>query len=315
MTWKENWVFPTLDTEQRVASLFHFSLRPREGEGIFTAKFAGDGWQHRYVGRSAIPSQLAGLHPVANERLRLEIVEPAQRFRITYESDELDADIAYTARFPRYDFDGPKAAGASLLGEIGRSVFPYEHHEQSLRHEGTVTLKAGPGAGETLRLAGYACRDHSWGWRDDLAFRQHHWLCASFDDRFVQGSSMTETYYQHGPKSGGWISTAAGNDPAIDVDTSDAYWLAPNEPLPPLERDVRYRVRTVSGVEATVAAHLARAYGRLYLSARSPDRTQVYQDVQIFCDFTLEETGQRGAGVLEVGKFVEGPDAAEHTRA
>ena len=39
MTWKENWVFPALDTEQRVASLFHFSLRPGEGEGIFTAKF------------------------------------------------------------------------------------------------------------------------------------------------------------------------------------------------------------------------------------------------------------------------------------
>ena len=42
---------------------------------------------------------------------------------------------------------------------------------------------------------------------------------------------------------------------------------------------------------------------------------QVYQDVQIFCDYTLEETGQRGAGVLEVGKFVTGADVVERTRA
>ena len=33
MTWKENWVFPAVDTEQRVASLFHFSLRPGAGRG------------------------------------------------------------------------------------------------------------------------------------------------------------------------------------------------------------------------------------------------------------------------------------------
>jgi hypothetical protein len=315
MTWKENWVFPAIDAERRVASLFHFSLRPRDGEGIFTAKFAVDGWEHRYVGRSPIPAQVADFHPIANEQLRFEIVEPEQRFRVVYASDEIDADMSYTARFPRYEFDGPKAPGESLLGEIGRSVFPFNHHEQSLRHEGTLTLRAGPRAGETLRVAGYACRDHSWGWRDDLSFRHHHWLCASFDDRFVQGSAMEEVYYPHGPKSGGWISTAAGNDPVVAVDLSDVYWLEPNEPLPPLDRDVRYRVTTVGGVSATVVAHLSRAYGRLYLSARSPDRTQVYQDVQMFCDVTLEETGQRGAGVLEVGKHVEGPDVVERTRA
>jgi hypothetical protein len=314
MTWKENWVFPALDTEQRVASLFHFSLRPRDGEGIFTAKLDVDGWEHRYVGRSPIPAELAGFHPVANERLELQILEPAQCFRIVYESDELDADIGYTARFPRYDFDGPKAPRESLLGEIGRSVFPFNHHEQSLRHEGTLVLKAGPREGETLRVAGHACRDHSWGWRDDLSFRHHHWLCASFDDRFVQGSAMEEAYYPHGPKSGGWISTVAKNDPVVDVDISGAYWLAANEPLPPLDRDVGYRLRTLGGVDVTVVAHIARAYARLYLSARSPDRMRVYQDVQIFCDFTLEETGQRGAGVLEIGKFVEGPDVVERTR-
>ena len=57
MTWKENWVFPAVDTEQRVASLFHFSLRPGEGEGIFTAKFCIDDWEHRYVGRSPVPAR------------------------------------------------------------------------------------------------------------------------------------------------------------------------------------------------------------------------------------------------------------------
>ena len=59
---------------------------------------------------------------------------------------------------------------------------------------------------------------------------------------------------------------------------------------------------TTGGARATVIAHLPRDYGRLHLDARSPDRTRIYHDVQIFCDFTLVETGQHGAGVIELGQ-------------
>jgi len=314
MQWKENWVFPAIDTDRRVATLFHFSLRPAQGEGIFTAKFAIDGEEHRYVARSPIPRDLTRLRPVADERLRLEVLEPGQRFLISYRGDDLDADVTFTARFPAFDFeDGPKAPGPSVLGDLGRSVFPFHHYEQGLRHEGRLVMKAGPRAGQVLQIAGYANRDHSWGWREDLSFHHHHWICASFDDRFLEGAVMQESSYD-GEKRGGWISTAAGNDPVREVDTSDAYWLAPGEPLPPLDRDVRYRLTTVGGEVATLVAHVAGDYGRLYLDARSADRGKVYQDVQIFCDYTLVETGQKGAGVLEVGKFLEGAGVADSSK-
>jgi hypothetical protein len=312
MTWKENWVFPALDTERRVASLFHFSLRPGAGEGIFTAKFAIDGDEHRYVGRGPVPADLATLRPVADERIRFEVVEPGREFHIAYRSPELDADVRYTARFPPWDFeDGPRAPGPSDLGEIGRSVFPFHHYEQALRHEGRLVFKEGERAGTELEISGYANRDHSWGWREDLSFREHHWICASFEDRFVGGSAMEEDHYRDGLKHGGWISTTDGNDGVRAVDVAGAYWLAPNEPLPVLDRDVRYRIETVGGDVATVVAHISRDYGRLYLDARSADRSRIYQDVQIFCDFTLAETGQRGSGVLEVGKRGEGDGVAD----
>lgn len=315
MVWKENWVFPAIDTEHRVAILFHFSLRPAHGEGIFTAKFAIDGEEHRYVGRSPVPRDLTSLRPVADDRLSFEVVEPGQRFHITYASDELDADVTFTARFPAYDFaDGLKAPGSSVLGDLGRSVFPFHHYEQGLLHEGRLNLKTGPRAGTVIEVSGYANRDHSWGWREDLTFDHHHWICASFDDRFIEGAVMEESSYAGGEKQGGWVSTTAGNDPVREVDTSDAYWLEAGTPLPPLDRDVRYRLTTVGGQVATVVAHVASDYGRLYLDARSADRTKVYQDVQIFCDYTLEETGQKGAGVLEVGKFGAGAGVADRTK-
>ena len=69
-------------------------------------------------------------------------------------------------------------------------------------------------------------------------------------------------------------------------------------------RSVTYRLTTLSGRVHTVTAHVAEPYALLYLNARSADRTQLYQDRQIFCDYTLVDTGERGCGVLELGKYL-----------
>jgi hypothetical protein len=177
-------------------------------------------------------------------------------------------------------------------------VFPFHHYEQGLDVRGVVRF-----GGEEVRIDGRGNRDHSWGLRDDFGFRHHHWICANFDSCFVGGSAMVETSYD-GLKHGGAVASADGHDPIVAVDESDAYWLAPGEPLPDLDRDVSYALTTRSGRVVTVTAHVASPYALLYLNARSPDRTQLYQDRQVFCDYTLHETGERGCGVLELGKYL-----------
>ncbi|GIU93477.1 MAG: hypothetical protein KatS3mg011_2383 [Acidimicrobiia bacterium] len=311
MLWKENWVWPALDTRARVATLFHISLRPQLGEGVFTFKASGEGWKHRYVGRSPIPRQLETFVPVRNERMVFRVEEPGERFFISYRSEELDADFSYRGRFPTWDFHhGPRMPGESPLGEMGLYVFHFYHQEQGLEMEGELRFKRGVMAGEHLAVSGYGNRDHSWGWRDDFAFRRHHWICASFPDKYLQGSCMNETFYP-GDKFGGFVSDQAGNIAVAHVDTSSAYWLEPGEPLGPLDQDVTYQLRTVEGRTYTLTAHISSDYGRHWLNARSDDRSQVYMDCQIFCDYTLAETGERGSGVLEVGKHLHGEGVAD----
>lgn len=312
MTWKENWVFPAVDRENRASALFHVSLRPALGEGIFTAKFVVDGHAHRHVSRSPIPRDLSAFHPVADDHVSLEVLEPGRRFRLRHEGDEVSADLVYTARFPAWDFaDGPRPEGVSTLGAVGLSVFPFHHHEQALAVEGELRLHAGPGAGRTVAFHGLGNRDHSWGWRDDFQFRHHHWVCASFPDRFVQGSVMLETSFPR-EKHGGWVSTPDGNVAVAHVDTSAAYWMAPGQPLPDPDRDVTYAITTVDGAVHRVTAHLAEpGYGRLFLNARSTDRAQLYMDVQMFCDYTDADTGEHGVGVLEIGKHLAGEGVAD----
>jgi hypothetical protein len=308
MPWKENWCFAGLDVEQSTAMVWHVSLRPLDGEGIFTCKFDGPELRIRHVGRHPIDPRYGPEAMPSDGRVKVEIVEPHRTFQLSYRGSDADVDCRFTARFAPFDFaDGAIAPGTSAIGELGRHVFPFNHYEQSLAFEAEVRR---PGVA-ALHLSGWANRDHSWGWRDDFGFRSHHWICANFDDRYVQGSTMIDTTYPH-RKFGGFVSTDGGNTAVTHVDTSGAYWEEPaDEPLPELDRDVTYQLTTVAGERITITAHLSERIRVLHLNARHPDRSQVYQDAQVFCPFSLDGRRQRGAGLLELGKHLSGPGIAD----
>lgn len=308
MPWKENWCFSGLDTDTGTAMVWHISLRPVDGEGIFTCKLDGPDVRVRHVGRHPIGRQVDRDAPLDDGSMRFEVIEPHARFGLTFRSDDMTVDSTFHARFAPFDFaDGPLAPGTSTIGELGRHVFPFHHYEQALEFRAVVSRPGLP----DLTLAGRGHRDHSWGWRDDFGFRSHHWICANFDDRYVQGSTMIDTTYPD-RKHGGFVSRAIGNDPVSLVDVSDTYWEEPaNEPLPAFDRDVTYVIHTVAGQRIELVAHLADHYRILYLNARHPDRSQVYQDAQIFCPFSIPATGERGAGLVELGKHLSGEGIAD----
>lgn len=312
MLWKENWCFSGVDRTNAFGVVFHFSMRPTLGEGIFTAKFVIDGHEVRSVQRSPIPGDLTEFVPVRNEALSLEVLEPLKRFRVQFADEEIDADLEFTGRFEPWDFrEGVKTAGETTVGEMGRTVFHFPHYEQGMQVEGEVTLKSGPRAGETVQVTGVGNRDHSWGWRDDHLFIQHHWINPNFEDRFLQGTSMFETTYPE-PKFGGFESRAEGNVGVVHIDTSDAYWLSrEDEPIGDLDRDCTYVLTLENGQERPLVAHISTAYGALALNFRSKDRSRAYQDIQLFCDWSLPEEGLKGSGILEIGKRLRGPGVAD----
>jgi hypothetical protein len=308
MPWKENWCFTGVDPVRQTAMVWHVSLRPVDGEGIFTCKLDGPDVRIRHVGRHPIGRGVDPFEILTDGSVRVEVVEPHQRFHLVYRGPDIEFDCDFTARFPPFDFaDGPLAPGESTIGELGRHVFPFHHYEQALRFDAIVRR---PGRAD-LELSGFANRDHSWGWRDDFGFRSHHWICASFDDCYVQGSTMIDTTYPD-RKFGGFVSSAAGNDPVAHIDVSEAYWEQPaDEPLPDLDRDVTYVLTTVGGSRIVVTAHLSEQIRTLFLNARHPDRSQVYQDAQVFCPFSRDDVTGRGTGLLELGKHVTGPGIAD----
>lgn len=310
--WKENWAFVSADPASGVGAVFHFSLRPSKGVGVLSAKVAVRGAVHRHVGRFEIPADPSALEVVGDERLALEIEGGGRGFRVRFDDGSVRADLRYTHRFDVFDYDAcPLASGTSTIGERGRRVFPFDHQEQALHVAGEVAVGDGP----AIAVGGWASRDHSWGWRDDLAFQDHHWICASFADRFVQGTAMREVSYD-GMKHGGAITTADGHVPVEAVELDAVYW-SPGDavPLPPLSRDVAYTVVTTDGRRTPIVAHVAEPVGRVDLNYRSRDGMRAYEDRLTLCAFSLPELGLRGTGVLEVGKALRGRAAVAAMRA
>jgi len=319
MTWKENWCFTGVDIASGVGFVFHVSLRPQFGEGIFSVKLdgkvRGERVRLKSVERQPIGRNPCDLTEIASKRTRVEILESHRRFALTYDGDDGALTVMFTGRFQPFDFaDGTLAPGPSTLGEIGRHVFPFHHYEQGLEFEAEFTPRSGTWSGTVIHLSGFGNRDHSWGWRDDFGFDFHHWVCANFVDRFVQGSVMQERSYA-GIKFGGFIGTPRENVPVREVDVSSAYWgTATNQQLPALDKAVTYRLSDSNGNVHVITAQLDRAVARNFLNARHENGQIVYEDCQVFCPYLDETSGESGAGILEIGKMFVHPDAAAMTR-
>ena len=158
MTWKENWVFPAVDTEQRVASLFHFSLRPGAGEGIFTAKFSSTTGSTATSAVRPCPRDLTEFVPVAEREDRLRGREPGERFQITYIGDELDAEHRVHGALPdlglRRQPPRPRRLAARRPRPARLPLPPLRAGAPARGHDRAA--RPGPRAGETIRVSGYA---------------------------------------------------------------------------------------------------------------------------------------------------------------
>jgi hypothetical protein len=312
MTWKENWCFTGVDLENAVGFVFHISLRPQQGEGIFSVKLDGQAPGERlrikHVERKKIGLDPSREEDLSTESMSFKVITPHKKFSLRYEGSQGILDVEFTGRFEPFDFaDGKKAPGSSTIGELGLHVFPFHHYEQGLQFTASFTPSTGLGAGKAIKLKGFGNRDHSWGFRNDFGFQRHHWLCANFKDRYVQGSIMLEQSYPD-VKFGGFIGRETGNVPVFSAATNDAYWeFPPNVPIGELNRSVQYSLTDADGNTHLITAHLDRAVARNYLNARHPDQNIVYEDCQVFCPFTDDATGEEGSGLLEIGKIVITP--------
>ncbi len=269
--WKENWYFNFVDRKNRAWGISHITLMRHIQKGRFSTIHVIDGQIIPYSNLIDI----SNLKTMSDDKLTFEVIEPFEKFRVTFNGPQHQLDLTYDARFPMFNFGVPDPDG---------KVLTVEHYRQSLIARGTITKE-----GETRPIESFCDRDHTWGYRDEGKLTGWNCCHAYFDDktliifRFLTGTSAYGT---------GYLSTAKGNTRITRVEVEDTKFVD-NIPVSSIFKAYdgngnclgKLRSEKFSGL---VIPHIDKE--------NKNEKVTVYEN---FSEFTNLETGQKGDGVDE----------------
>jgi hypothetical protein len=147
--WRESYYFNFVDLTNGISGFTTVGLLPNLKKREFVFALFHDDKRETYLIEPEGPIPENPARSLSDGRLSFELIEPLKEWRIRFASQDLTADIRWTARFPAYHFGG--GSGTSWSG----------HFEQSGHVNGVIKL---PGGDRVVR--GLGQRDKSWGHRD-----------------------------------------------------------------------------------------------------------------------------------------------------
>jgi len=101
--WKENWYFSFIDRKNRAWGINHISLMRHTQKGRFTAVHVVDDQILPYSNLIDIEA----LKETSDGNLRVEFIDPFQRFRVTFIGPMHKVEINFEALFPAFDYGRP----------------------------------------------------------------------------------------------------------------------------------------------------------------------------------------------------------------
>lgn len=240
----ESVYFNFYDPGQREGGFLRIGNRVNEGHAELTvALFHPDGSASFVYKKPEIRT---------NERwdaggLRVEVIEPTQRVRTTYEGSVLslpeprvlvDPKRAFTESAKRrLVLDLLHEAVGPLYGMVGKAGdgndFARAHSEQHMRVKGRMSLEGRP----EIQLRGHGLRDHSWGPRYWQSTPSYRWLTGNFGDDLGMVVSVI------GGRPGGVIQRGEGSIMLIrDVELETDYEAGTS-----FHRAIRARLKLADG--------------------------------------------------------------------
>jgi len=297
LRYKENWLWHFMDVENRVFGMAHFSYEPLFNRARMSCNVDVRGTVYKYASEIPFPEKFAYACEIGDGKLRVLFREPQKTFELHLDSDDLALEVHYRHRGPLFDFDAYEKANPdkpqvfALMGLNSR--LPHTHHQQILDMTGRLRLKNG----EQITLKGFGNRDHSQGVRCDNITRTHTWSWLLFDDKNFAATDITVINNPGLLAAGGYMHDATGLRALKDIDVELRDKMADGMP-----ETVRFRFADPAGKTFTISADVSQRLGCVPLSGEKPDRGLAeYLCIDNFCRCTLEETGERGYAMIQVG--------------
>ena len=301
--------------EVGIVGELHFHVCANKNYGRFEALFWIDGVQMIYEGKLVAALEI-GQTRWSDGRMTYEVIEPFQKIRVTLDHTRFGFELDYTARHPMFEFKD-SVEGDPLEGLQPASGLHGGHFEQAMNVKGHFEIRGGPDAGQIRTIDTFALRDHTWSdrWANTPPWTYpagqyplHYWLVLQFPDRHLNATGfydLSRLGVERGwGRIGGYESTVFGTRPVVAC-TSSAYGGHPAEPegnTAPL----RWRLEFANGDVYTVRATKIHGVAKLLMLGEDDCESHL-DDWETFADLEIEETGERGDGVIEHSMWPPNP--------
>ena len=289
--YNESMYFNMFDPAQKVGGWFRIGNRPNEGYAeISVCLYLPGGRVGFMFGRPKI----TGNAEMNAGGLKVEVVEPFKRLRVTYEGKVLLLDrpgemahpskafrdnpqlpckveLDYEGVSPMFGGETVKEDGSALEIDPEKS-FAKAHYEQHMAARGRFTVGE-----ETFEVSGHGLRDKSWGPRHWQAINWYRWCPMNFGPDFAMMISLVADDQGH-VRQGGMVLKDGVYDliteAAIESDwDGDGYQTALRSRIKTrVRRAVCRRGRGAVADPAAQSPHHARRPGADHADHRGDDR-------------------------------------------
>jgi hypothetical protein len=183
--WREAWYFEFYDPRVNVQFQAYQGVFPNQETGDLCAAFFHAG--HRVHSELKMDFHLPATSPM-EERLcfgpmQMEMLEPYVRWRIRYDTSDVQADLEFTAVKPPFSWAAARLWMETAQDPQQRS----QHFDQFGRYTGRVWIR-----NQEHKIDALGFRDRMWGWGGRRAWHNYAILWAGFGEDFVANIAVQE---------------------------------------------------------------------------------------------------------------------------
>lgn len=297
LRYKENYFFILLAPESDAFGVIHLNHEPAFDRARYTANLEIAGQSVRYANTTPFPKEFEQARSIGDGALTLAFTEPHRRFDLALETDALSLKLAFTRRQDTYDYAasrtcGNPAASFQDVMTLGLNL-PYNHQQQALNAKGEARLAGG----DVVAIKGSGYRDHSWVMRCDAGVLTHTWCGLNFANRSFGIKTIATSARPGLIAKEGYVADADGVRALRRIDVRHEGSMADGL----CERLIQ-EVEDVFGQRYTIAANIAGRHACVPLVSEAPAGKPGYHIVENFAPLKLEETGEDGVGLVEIGR-------------
>lgn len=297
LRYKENYFFILLAPQSDAFGVIHLNHEPGQDRARYTANLEIGGRSLRYANQTAFPANFAFARHIGDGALDLQFTEVGRRFAVSLRTGEVELELAFAERHPPFDYAACRTAGNTSPSFQDVMTFglnlPYNHQQQALDVTGSARFADGKHAG----IAGSGYRDHSWVMRSDAMTLEHTWCGLNFPGRSFGIKTIATAWRPGIVAAEGYVVDASGARALRSITVRRE-----GEMTDGLCERLVQEVEDVFGNRYTLVADIAGRFAHVPLVSEAPGGRPGYNIVENFCPLHLEQTGEDGVGLVEIGR-------------